>query len=158
MRELHRLTLQVSPECKLWFFDMKCEGPAASNLRKRRAALGKTAPNRSSRLGYGREVHFERAKHPPMLLVPIAYFRLIFWSQDFHGLESDFHRVRTSTAADALPLYRLAAAAGAAAAHAAVTATVARHDAAAEAAAGRVSEVDDAGQSVGRVDRTSPET
>src|SRR5437660_7067184 len=23
MRELHRLTLQVSPECKLWFFDGK---------------------------------------------------------------------------------------------------------------------------------------
>jgi len=23
MRELHRLTLQVSPECKLWFFDRK---------------------------------------------------------------------------------------------------------------------------------------
>jgi hypothetical protein len=21
MRELHRLTLQVTPECKLWFFD-----------------------------------------------------------------------------------------------------------------------------------------
>ena len=23
LRELHRLTLQVSPECKLWFFDGK---------------------------------------------------------------------------------------------------------------------------------------
>jgi len=23
MRELHRLTLQASPECKLWFFDGK---------------------------------------------------------------------------------------------------------------------------------------
>ena len=53
--------------------------------------------------------------------------------------------------------HRLAAAAGAAAAHAAVAATVARHDAAAEAAAGRVSEIDDARQSVGGVDRTSPE-
>src|SRR5271165_4097876 len=49
----------------------------------------------------------------------------------------------------------LAAAAGAAAAHAAVAAAVAGHDAAAEAAGGCVSEVDDARQRVGGMNRTS---
>jgi hypothetical protein len=31
MRELHRLTLQVSPECKLWFFDGKDSNHTVSN-------------------------------------------------------------------------------------------------------------------------------
>jgi len=34
MRELHRFTLQVSPECKLWFFDGKdSKNHTVSNLR-----------------------------------------------------------------------------------------------------------------------------
>ena len=48
----------------------------------------------------------------------------------------------------------LAAAAGAAAAHAAVAAAVSGHDAAAEAAAWGVAQVDDARQRVGGVDRS----
>jgi len=31
MRELHRLTLQVSPECKLWFFDGRPGGPPGTS-------------------------------------------------------------------------------------------------------------------------------
>jgi hypothetical protein len=48
----------------------------------------------------------------------------------------------------------LAAAAGAAAGHALITAAVADHDGAADVAAGSVSEVDHAGESVGGVDGT----
>ena len=47
----------------------------------------------------------------------------------------------------------LAAAAGAAAAHASIAAAVSGHDAAAEAAGGGVAQVDDARQGVGGVDR-----
>ena len=81
------------------------ESGGLSGERKPLGIAQKPPPNNGlradlapSRLGYGREVHFERAKHPPRLLVPIAYFRFIFRSRDFHVLKPDFHHWRTSVA------------------------------------------------------------
>src|ERR1700757_3632712 len=61
-------------------------------------------------------------------------------------------------AVPALQITLLAAAARTPAAHASVAAAVPGHDAAAEAAGGGVTEVDDAGERVGRVDGTRPQS
>src|SRR6516162_2855409 len=125
--------------------------PGGEQFRKTRATLGRTAPNRSSRFGYGRKVHFERAKYPPMLLVPIAYFCFILWSPDFYVrtfiICAQPHRRLPHTTLG------LRAPAGTATAHTAIAASVSGHDRAAKAAAGRVSHVHHTRQSIGGVHR-----
>jgi len=53
MRELHRLTLQVSPECKLWFFDGKDNKNNTESYRESRRAVHVSRPSKNA-TGYER--------------------------------------------------------------------------------------------------------
>jgi hypothetical protein len=57
--------------------------------------LGRTAPNRSNRLG----TSIPSGLTPAYVIVPMAYFHFIFWGPNFHVLRPNFHHLRTPTSA-----------------------------------------------------------
>jgi hypothetical protein len=89
---------------------------------------------------------------------PHGVFSFILWGLHFHLIGHHFHFKRSPTAPAHDPATSLTAPTCTAAAHAAVATAVTRHDAAAEAAARGISQVHNARQRIGRMNRTGTRT